>query len=66
MKKALDKFIKVNTAIVSVILLPIVFWSIIFLIQVAIGHFMSPQLTAIVAGSSGVFIGSYVNYIKNN
>lgn len=65
MKKALDKFIKVNPAIVSVILLPIVFWSIIFLIQVAIGHFMPTQLTTIVAGLSGVFIGSYVNYIKN-
>lgn len=66
MKKALDKFIKINPVIVSIILLPAVFWTIIFLIQVAIGHFMPIQLIAIVAGLSGVFIGSYVNYIKNN
>lgn len=65
MKNALNKFIKINPAIVSIILLPAVFWTIIFLIQVAIGHFMPPQLTAIVAALSGVFIGSYVNYIKN-
>ena len=65
MKKAIDKLIKVSPAL-SIILLPAVFWTIIFLIQVSIGHFMSPQLIAIVAALSGVFIGSYVNYIKNN
>ena len=65
MKKSLNKFIKTNPAIVSIILLPVLLWCIIFLIEVAIGHFMPHQLTTIVAAISGVFIGIYVNDIKN-
>ena len=65
MKKSLNKFIKTNPAIVSIILLPILLWSIIFLIEVAIGHFMPIELSGILAALSGVLIGIYVNDIKN-
>ena len=40
--------------------LSIALWTAIFLIQAAIGHFMSPMLTGAVAGISGVIIGRYI------
>jgi hypothetical protein len=58
-------FIKNQPAIVSIILLPIILWTIIFLIQLSIGYFMSPRMIAIVAAILGVAIGTYVRQIKS-
>jgi hypothetical protein len=66
MKQKLDKFIKETPALVLIILLPVILWTIIFLIQLGIGHFMPPMLTGAIAGISGVLIGTYVRKIKDN
>jgi hypothetical protein len=58
-------FIKNQPAIVSIILLPTILWTIIFLIQLSIGYFMPPRMIAIIAAISGVAIGTYVNHIKS-
>jgi len=58
-------FIKNQPALVSVILLPTILWTIIFLIQLSIGYFMPPMITGALAAISGVVIGSYVSHIKS-
>ncbi len=63
--KNMKNFIKNQPAIVSLVLLPIILWTIIFLIQLSIGYFMPLKMTAIVAALSGVAIGKYVNHIKS-
>lgn len=58
-------FIKNQPAIVSIIILPTILWTIIFLIQLSIGQFMPPMITGVLAAISGVVIGSYVGHIKS-
>jgi hypothetical protein len=58
-------FIKNQPAIVSIILIPIILWTIILLIQLSIGYFMPLKMVAIVAAILGVAIGKYVNHIKS-
>ena len=62
----LRKFIEETPAIVSIIILPVILWSIIFVIEYLIGYFMSPIMVGAVSAISGVVIGSYINHVKNS
>lgn len=61
----LRKFIEETPAIVSSIILPVILWSIIFVIEYLVGYFMSPIMIGAVSAISGVVIGSYINRVKN-
>jgi hypothetical protein len=60
------KFVKETPALVSIIILPTILWSIVFAIELALDQFMPIQLVGPLAGLSGVTIGSYVNHVKNS
>ena len=60
------KFIKETPAIVSIIILPTILWSIIFAIECVIDQFIPIQLVGVLAALSGVAIGSYVSHVKNS
>ena len=62
----LRKFIEETPAIVSSIILPVILWSIIFVIEYLVGYFMSPMMIGAVSAISGVVIGSYINRVKNS
>lgn len=62
----LRKFIEETPAIVSSIILPVILWSIIFVIEYLVGYFMSPIMIGAVSAISGVVIGSYINRVKNS
>ena len=62
----LRKFIEETPAIVSIIILPVILWTIIFVIEYLIGYFMSPIMVGAVSAISGVVIGSYINHVKNS
>jgi hypothetical protein len=62
----LRKFIKKTPALVSIIVLPTILWSIIYLIELSIGHFIPIQLVGPLAALSGVTIGSYVSHVKKS
>lgn len=62
----LRKFVEKTPALVSIIVLPTILWSIIYLIELSIGHFIPLQIIGVLAGISGVLIGHYVNYVKNS
>ena len=62
----LRKFIEETPAIVSSIILPVILWSIIFVIEYLVGYFMSPIMIGAVSAISGVVIGSYINHVKNS
>ena len=62
----LRKFIEETPALVSIIILPVILWSIIFVIEYLIGYFMSPIMVGAVSAISGVVIGSYINHVKNS
>ena len=51
---------KVPTKLLLGVALSIALWTAIFLIQAAIGHFMSPMITGATAAISGVIIGRYI------
>lgn len=60
------KLIKKAPALVSIILLPTILWTIIFGIELALDQFIPIQLVGPLAGLSGVAIGVYVNHVKNS
>ena len=60
------KFIKETPALVSIILLPTILWTIIFGIEYSIGYFLPIQFVGPLAGLSGVAIGLYVSHVKNS
>jgi hypothetical protein len=60
------KFIKETPALVSIILLPTILWTIIFGIEYTIGYFLPIQFVVPLAGLSGVAIGTYINNVKNS
>ena len=60
------KFIKETPALVSIILLPTILWTIIFGIELAIDQFIPIQFVGPLAGLSGVAIGLYVSHVKNS
>ena len=62
----LRKFIKETPALVSIILLPTILWTIIASIEYTIGHFLPIQFVGPLAALSGVAIGTYVNHVKNS
>ena len=62
----LRKFIEETPAIVSIIILPVILWSIIFVIEYLVGYFMSAIMVGAVSAISGVVIGSYINHVKNS
>ena len=64
--KLMRKFIKETPALVSIILLPTILWTIIFGIELAIGYFLPIQFVGPLAGLSGVAIGIYVSHVKNS
>ena len=64
--KLMRKFIKETPALVSIILLPTILWTIIASIEYTIGHFLPIQFVGPLAALSGVAIGTYVNHVKNS
>lgn len=60
------KFIEKTPTLVSIIFLPTIFWSAIFLIEYAIGQFIPIQFVGPLAGLSGVASGVYINHVKNS
>ena len=62
----LRKFIKETPALVSIILLPTILWTIIASIEYTIGYFLPIQFVGPLAALSGVAIGTYVNHVKNS
>ena len=64
--KLMRKFIKETPALVSIILLPTILWTIIASIEYTIGYFLPIQFVGPLAALSGVAIGTYVNHVKNS
>jgi hypothetical protein len=62
----LRKFIKETPTLVSIIVLPVILWTIIFAIECAIDQFIPIQFIGPLAALSGVAIGSYVSHVKNS
>ena len=62
----LRKFIEGTPALVSLIILPVILWTIIFVIEYTIDQFMPLRMTGVIGALSGVAIGTYVNYVKNS
>ena len=62
----LRKFIEGTPALVSLIILPVILWTIIFVIECVIDQFMPLRMTGVIGALSGVAIGTYVNYVKNS
>jgi hypothetical protein len=60
------KFIKETPALVSIIILPTILWSIIFTIECVIDLFIPMKFIGVLAALSGVAIGSYVSHVKNS
>lgn len=64
--KLMRKFIKETPALVSIIVLPTILWSVIFGIEYALDQFIPIQFVGPLAGLSGVAIGLYVSHVKNS
>jgi hypothetical protein len=66
LSKLMRKFIKETPALVSIIVLPTILWTIIASIEYTIGYFLPIQFVGPLAGLSGVAIGVYVSHVKNS
>ena len=64
--KLMRKLIKETPALVSIIVLPTILWSVIFGIECTIGHFLPIQFVGPLAALSGITIGIYVSHVKNS
>jgi len=60
------KFIKETPALVSIILLPTILWTVIFGIELTLDQFIPIQFVGPLATLSGIAIGSYVSHVKNS
>ena len=61
----IKKFIEKTPALVPIIVLPTILWSVIFGIEYALDQFIPIQFVGPLAGLSGVAIGVYVSNVKS-